>query len=164
MVFQPHFPHILMLDNTCQKIELWGPFLWMEFQCLNATEPLCSIFFFSLYNEFTVCKMFKWWMKRRGKNIVIAVVTIEILILGQHFSVCTATAQEKSSCERIFEVGEIFVLRLISQQYTILTSNQLTSISPKSSENRRLASLAVCLQGLLWTVLIKFCQELFWDS
>ena len=38
--YQPHFWHILMLDNICQKRKLCGLFLWREFLCLKATEPL----------------------------------------------------------------------------------------------------------------------------
>ena len=47
---------------------------------------------FLKYNELTVCESFKRLMKRRGNNIIIAVVTITILILTQHSSVCTAKA------------------------------------------------------------------------
>ena len=39
---------------------------------------------FSKYNELTLCKIFKLLMKKRGNNIIIAVVTTGILILGQH--------------------------------------------------------------------------------
>ena len=40
IVYQSHFWPILMLDNICQKRKLCDPFLWMEFHCLKATEPL----------------------------------------------------------------------------------------------------------------------------
>ena len=52
--------------------------------------------------------------ERKGKqsHYSISVVTIGILILGQHSSVCTAKAKEKGSCERIFEVADIFMLKL----------------------------------------------------
>ena len=52
--------------------------------------------------------------ERKGKqsHYSISVVTIGVLILGQHSSVCTAKVWEKGSCERIFEVADIFMLKL----------------------------------------------------
>ena len=67
----------------------------------------------------------------------ISLVTIEILILGKYSSVCTATDYEKGSCERIFEMPDILVLRLTFRQHTILPFNQLTSNSCESLENHR---------------------------
>ena len=71
---------------------------------------------------------------RKQSHYSILVVTIGILILGQRSSICTAKAQEKGSCVRIFEVANIFVLKLTFHLHTILTFVQLTSIHPESSE------------------------------
>ena len=58
--------------------------------------------------------------------------------IGQHSSFCTAKTQEKGSCERIFEVTDVFALK-VTFQHTILTFNQLTFIHTESSENHRLS-------------------------
>ena len=65
-------------------------------------------------------------MKQSHYNI--SVVNAGILILGQHSFVCTAKVKETSSCEKIFEVADIFVLKLTLYQHTILTVTE-------SSEN-----------------------------
>ena len=52
---------------------------------------------------------------RNQSHYSISVVAIGLLILGQHSSVCTAKAYEKGSCERIFEVADIFLLKLTFQ-------------------------------------------------
>ena len=53
--------------------------------------------------------------ERNKSHHSISVVAIELLILDYHSSVCTAKAYEKSSCESIFEVADIFVLKLTFQ-------------------------------------------------
>ena len=58
--------------------------------------------------------------ERKQSHHSISVMSIEILILGQHSSACTAKAYKKSSFERLFEVADIFVLKLTFHQHTIL--------------------------------------------
>ena len=53
--------------------------------------------------------------QRNQSHYSISVVVIGILILGLHSSVCTVKAYEKGFCERIFEVANIFVLKLTFQ-------------------------------------------------
>ena len=53
--------------------------------------------------------------RERNPSHYISVVAIEILILGQHSSVCTVKAYEKGSCKRVFEVEGNFVLKLTFQ-------------------------------------------------
>ena len=61
--------------------------------------------------------------ERKQSHYSISVVNVGILILGQHFPVCTAKAKETGSCEKIFKVADIFLIKLILYQHTILTFN-----------------------------------------
>ena len=51
--------------------------------------------------------------EREESHYSISVVTIGILMLQQHSSVCTTKAYEKGAFGRIFEVADCFVLTII---------------------------------------------------
>ena len=66
-----------------------------------------STIFESIKYELAVCKISNGWY--------ISVVTIGILLLVWHSFVSTAKAYEKGSCEKKFEVADIFVRKLTFQ-------------------------------------------------
>ena len=53
--------------------------------------------------------------EREESHYSISVVTIGILMLQQHSSVCTTKAYEKGAFGRIFEVADCFVLTITFQ-------------------------------------------------